>query len=377
MIIKTFTAETSAAALKRVREEMGGDAIVLKSGRVSGSDGRPAFEVTACLEKATVGRTSRIFTSPKKNPGSAHVPVGTNRLTGVVQEQPMSDSDSALHDKISDLERKLDSLVARSLAPRTAPESQQYGELCARLRKADVLEDQIINLVKSLDDKKVDATGVFDAAREELVKHFSGIMLPSVTFTPGDRVVISGPAGSGKSSVLGKLASLLVARDRRKVRLVTLDSFKMTAFEELAGYAEILGAEMADPYAEHQDFTPEKETITLIDTPALPSGTDAVEALQKRIEIIKPTMHIAVFSCLTRSVDISRFAAELKKFAPTHLIMTMTDLTTAYGSMMAAASALDTAIAMVVDAPGGLGTLHTPDPDRTARQLLAMEVSRA
>jgi len=63
MIIKTFTAESSAAALKRVKAEMGGEAIVLKTRQVSDESSQTMFEVTACLEKPTVDQSSKSLSS--------------------------------------------------------------------------------------------------------------------------------------------------------------------------------------------------------------------------------------------------------------------------------------------------------------------------
>jgi flagellar biosynthesis protein FlhF len=376
MIIKTFTAETSAAALKRVREEMGGDAIVLRSGRALGADGKPSFEVTACLEKATVGRSSRIFKDTRAAQSANRLAPGVDRADTANQSEAASESDNALRKQIADLEVKLDKLVARSMVPRPEGASERFDRLCRQLRSADLPEDHIAAIVKQLDGGQIADDQLFDAAHKELVKLTSSLMLPSMSFSGGDRIVISGPAGAGKSSVMGKLASLLVARDHQKVKLVTLDSFKMTAYEELVGYAEILGAEMVDPYGDQPSFAPESDTITLIDTPSTPTNSEALEDLRGKIESTNPTTHIAVFSCLTRSADISRLAAEQKKLAPTHLIMTMTDLTDAYGSMIAAATALDVPVAMLTDSPGGTGNLHTPDPDRVARTLLKQEVNR-
>ena len=58
MIIKTFRADTSAEALKKIRQEMSGDAIVLKSNQTQSENGRTVFEVTACLENPTVAQSS-------------------------------------------------------------------------------------------------------------------------------------------------------------------------------------------------------------------------------------------------------------------------------------------------------------------------------
>ena len=65
MIIKSFVAESASAALKMVREEMGGDAIVLKTRQVFDRTNRPRVELTACIEKASVAQASTILRDDK------------------------------------------------------------------------------------------------------------------------------------------------------------------------------------------------------------------------------------------------------------------------------------------------------------------------
>ncbi len=51
MIIRSFVADSATSALKEVRTQMGGEAVVLKTRQVRTGNNGVQFEVTACLER--------------------------------------------------------------------------------------------------------------------------------------------------------------------------------------------------------------------------------------------------------------------------------------------------------------------------------------
>lgn len=54
-------------------------------------------------------------------------------------------------------------------------------------------------------------------------------------------VVFIGPTGVGKTTTIAKLAARLALRERRRVELITLDTYRIAAVEQLKTYAEIIG----------------------------------------------------------------------------------------------------------------------------------------
>ncbi|MEJ7713712.1 MAG: hypothetical protein WKF84_28670 [Pyrinomonadaceae bacterium] len=53
--------------------------------------------------------------------------------------------------------------------------------------------------------------------------------------------VFIGPTGVGKTTTIAKLAARLALRERRRVELITLDTYRIAAVEQLKTYAEIIG----------------------------------------------------------------------------------------------------------------------------------------
>jgi flagellar biosynthesis GTPase FlhF len=171
--------------------------------------------------------------------------------------------------------------------------------------------------------------------------------------------------------VLGKLAAKQVFHEKQSIRLVSLDSVKVGAFEELSSYADILGSQAVD-YATAKT-TSDSNSITLIDTPALPRQNQHLVTLRDQIDTLKPNYRLAVVSALTRASDAESIMQQLAVFAPTHIIVTMLDLTERWGSAVAAARASRLPICYLTNAPAGIGTVVTPDAAAFTKMFLTEE----
>jgi len=55
-------------------------------------------------------------------------------------------------------------------------------------------------------------------------------------------VALVGPTGVGKTTTIAKLAARAALRERKRVELITLDTYRIAAVEQLRTYAEIIGA---------------------------------------------------------------------------------------------------------------------------------------
>ncbi len=380
MIIKTFTAESSAAALKQVRSELGREAVVLKTREIPGPNGTGRIEITACLDGASVP-PQQAAPAPARVPSvrpavfkSANPPEPINRLATPPTQVPairpaasvMPEVSSDLFERLARIEKMITILTQRS---GTNNSSDRFAEIRAKMAEAD-LPTSIVDLLTSNDDANTDPATLVERSLSDLTGRS---VSPALSFRPGDRIVFFGPAGAGKTSVLGKLAARLTFQEKRKVTLITLDRVKIGAFEEIQSYADILGARTAgDDSAAHET---DQTSVTLIDTPAWSNSSEQQERLSTAIAAFKPNYRFLVASALTRSSDISEQLDRLIALAPTHGIMTMFDLTRRWGSVLAAFSP-ELKLAFTTNGPAGIGSLNAPDPVLIVRQILNSEVSR-
>jgi len=378
MRIKSFTADSVAAALKEVRQEMGSDATVLRTRRLKGGRGGGQIEITACTEKPSAVQATAILhetVAPVRVSGQAEPPVSNPEVTleSTVSSCP-EEAAFNLDDRIERIERKLDQLSHLAFLPQS--DLHRYGileHIYRQLKEADLPSTHLDPFMSSLLDEYDDRRDSAAFVHKKLANDLSSMMLAGLRFKPGDKVIFLGPPGAGKSSVMGKLATQLVVQDRKKVKLASLDYHKIAAHEELSSYAEILQVKVTDPFGNATDNNDDGDAITLIDAPPLSPDQQTIDNLKEKIERINPNYRLAVFSALTRSSDIKELAERLKPLLPTHIVVTMLDLTAHHGSAVAAAKVLGGKITFITDSPGGVGQVKTLDPDSFAHSLLNMD----
>lgn len=92
------------------------------------------------------------------------------------------------------------------------------------------------------DRVKVAHLGLSQVLRETL--HFADDILSLDPGTPGtpSAVVFVGPTGVGKTTTIAKLAAYASLHAKQRVELITLDTYRIAAVEQLKSYAEIIGA---------------------------------------------------------------------------------------------------------------------------------------
>ncbi|HUV31668.1 MAG TPA: hypothetical protein VMY05_11345 [Acidobacteriota bacterium] len=374
MIIKSFTAGSVAAALKTVRKEMGGDAVVLKTRQLTDTDGKGCIEVTACLDKPTVAQAGMALPDMA---GRRRTTIAQVSMAGPSEAAPGVPGDAVLSEKLAALDRKVDLLLRNATAGTGEGSHDADGVHNVRLalQDADVPPEFIQFLVARARETRGGGEPL-DAAMERVLRlELSKMACSRLEFRHGDRLLFVGPAGSGKTSLLGKLAAHFVVSGKN-VRLVTLDGCKVGAFDEIHSYAELLEADVLDSPAPGADVADNGNRILLIDSPAFPHQRQKIADLKAQVDRLDPGYRFITLSALNRSSDILEFARWIEPIEPTHLAVTMLDLTIRWGAVIAGHRATGLPVAFVTDSPSGTGRAMSPDASRIADRLLGREAGR-
>jgi flagellar biosynthesis protein FlhF len=256
MDIRTFEARTMKEALAQVRAELGPEAVILQSRevrkrRLFGMAGSHAIEITAGTGMAIADR-------PRADDANSASQTQLAEIHGQVK---------SLRGMVEDLCRR-----KKSPIPDLPPE---LVSIYTRLVDGDVHEPIASGLVCQLRDE----LGRAELARPEsirarlveLVRGCVNVSGPIVCESGRCKIVtVVGPTGVGKTSTVAKLAANFKLRQQLRVGLVTADTFRIAAVEQLRTYAEIIDApikvassprEMAEALAEFSDLD-----LVLIDT---------------------------------------------------------------------------------------------------------------
>ena len=270
--VRTYRAATIHEALRMIETDLGRDAVILHTRQIEQRGWLPwqkaqeQVEVTAGIGW-TVANTA------------------TATLPPAISPAPFDSTDSApLHESPgSPLEQ-----APRSSIPPAGPAAsftqmpvELTGGLTDRLaileeRLAQLDDDsssrnalippELFDLYTELIDSELDETLarelVFTLKREALPEELTDPSLcrarlvklvedefdaaASIVATPGRRRVVAlvGPTGVGKTTTIAKLAANLKLRDGVRMGLVTVDTYRIAAVEQLRTYAEIIDLPM-------------------------------------------------------------------------------------------------------------------------------------
>jgi flagellar biosynthesis protein FlhF len=221
---KAYFARTLEAALAAARRELGPDALLIEAGPAAPGEGSGAYRV--------------VCEAPQANSGDAPAPVARSEP----QVGPPLDG---LPQRLAKLERTLQ-LVAGAVAG-LDPEPASSA-VRADLAAQDFPPEWAAMLLQAararlrqgpVHSADADEAALRAAVAEEVISRidFRPVLGPGSPAV----VVLAGPPGAGKTSLLVKLAMREALGRRRSAAIVTTDGHRVAAAEQLRTYAAILG----------------------------------------------------------------------------------------------------------------------------------------
>ena len=318
MKIKSYFCASVEDAIRQARHELGPDAMLLQE-RQAPPEARHlgAYEVVFATSRAGLPDVR----------ASAEPPAPA-RLAGEVAE----------------LKRQLEAM-RRALTKSVFAPAQWLGaqpglsESYALLTAQEVAPDLAREIVQAAASRAGEGGKWANLLAEEIESRLPVAAVLGRGETRPRIAALVGPPGAGKTTSLVKLAIHYGLACRRPVLLISMDTYRVAAAEQLRSYAAILGvgfqvletlAALAQSLEENQG----KELI-LIDTPGcgfadLDTGSDLARFLRSRADI---DTHLVLSSSM-KSADLTRVIDAFEIFQPDRLLFTRLDETTAPGPIL-------------------------------------------
>jgi flagellar biosynthesis protein FlhF len=151
-------------------------------------------------------------------------------------------------------------------------------------------------------------------------------------------VMLIGPSGVGKTTTIAKLAALYALRQKRKVALITLDTYRVAAVEQLRVYGNILGLSV-DVALTCEDLAGllrmrKSADLILIDTAGRsPLDQTAMGELKQLVGPNRDVEAHLLLSAATREADLNVVWNRFMTLPVKSVIFSKIDETTQYGSV--------------------------------------------
>ena len=268
MDVKTFRAKNMQEALALVRSELGPKAAVLQTrevragGLIRRLSGARQVEVTASAEVRVPSRFAAqpasaprpepvvqpTYTPPTPNTRLPQPPTNDNapQLSDYAESAP--DQAEHLRDQLSSLQSMVENLYkSQSFSHDKAADG--FFDLYTELIDVDISESSARELVDRM--SKLNSHGVSNdrrVVRRQLARTMEDMISVSgpIAAPAGERRIVAlvGPTGVGKTTTIAKLAANYRLREKRKVGLITVDTYRVAAVEQLRTYADIIDLPM-------------------------------------------------------------------------------------------------------------------------------------
>jgi len=194
-------------------------------------------------------------------------------------------------------------------------------------------------------------------------------------------VALVGPTGVGKTTTIAKLAAHYRLRQKRRVGLITVDTYRIAAVEQLGAYAGIMDLPMevvstpeemrgAVDRLAHMD-------LVLMDTAGRSARDDRqIDELRAMLTEARPDEVHLVLSSTANAASQKQTAERFVAAGATALVLTKLDEAKGLGALLPLARASGLPISYVTNGQNVPDDIEAAVAGRLARQVLGLETGR-
>ncbi|GAA0821123.1 flagellar biosynthesis protein FlhF [Clostridium tertium] len=338
MLIKKYLVKNMNEALTRIRYELGKDAIIISQRKVRESGIKGYFkpkliEVTAALENNKIEKKNK-FNVENKN--EIDFKDSLDSIKKIIDDRKDSKFDKSQQlnkeinltntDNIKEEVKEIKDLLNTVI--KNTNKEEEKDIVLEYLKDIDIDDE----LIKEVLTDKYDNIDEFKTYFKELLENEIQVCTESLS----GKVVLVGPTGVGKTTTIAKLAGRLALIEKKKVGLITIDTYRIGAVEQLKTYAEIMNIpfkvvitlkEMENAVSELEDCD-----VILIDTTGRSSkNTMQISELRAFTQKVNADHIALVISGTTKNRDIQTIINGYSEIGYEKMIITKLDETSSYG----------------------------------------------
>ncbi|HCL4548588.1 flagellar biosynthesis protein FlhF [Clostridium botulinum] len=366
MKIKKYVVNDMNEAMTRIRYELGADAIIISQRKVRkggflGLFSKKSLEVTAAIDNHSTEKKYNSNTVNKINKGNNIEVIKKmieERNNNVKHDNNINHDTNVLDSYKEILESKSESFQNKSFKGKEFSETKDLMYEIRDLKKIvknigkseKSYADENSSLVKFFKDLDLEEEFIEEIIKKagnleenleerEKIKRVIEDAIDVRVNSVGKVTVLIGPTGVGKTTTIAKLAGKLSLIDKKKVGLITIDTYRIGAVEQLKTYADIMNIPFKVVFSikdmEKAIIDLDYCDVILVDTTGRSSkNMMQISELRAFIEKIKEKSVHLVISASTKNKDIETIIKGYSILEYENIIITKLDETSIYGSIL-------------------------------------------
>ncbi|HEX2954003.1 MAG TPA: flagellar biosynthesis protein FlhF [Bacillota bacterium] len=367
MRVKRYVADTIHEAILQVKSDLGRDALILhtktfKVGGFLGLFAKKRFEVIAALDENNGKAASLLEPSPSTE---------SEALPAHQQETEKTSEFQAIQQEMAELRAAIKEVAS-----------------CLNQRESPVEAVSIAEVAPAAEVLSREQDPPTDEAPRSTTYSKADLQVPTYEIPwgePGDPIVggaiqlknkptvvaLVGPTGVGKTTTIAKIAAHFVLFERVKVALVTIDTYRIAAVEQLKTYAEIINIPVSVVFT-REDYQEALHNyagydLLLVDTAGRSQKNQGqIQELQNFFNGVTPDEVHLVISATTKLQDMVEVVESFADVGYNRIIFSKLDETNEYQSLMALAGRIRMPLSYITTGQNVPDDIEVVTPDRLA-----------
>jgi flagellar biosynthetic protein FlhF len=329
LIIKKYIADTMNEAINLIKFELGPEAVIISKRSIKQKGFMGIFlpaklEVTAAVDENVKDEKPKVE--------------GISSRERIVESREFEQELNAMKQMLKKLTVNNDDKNSKRIGVK---------KLLLQRDVSEEVVNTITEAIKSREEYK-NVSRIPDSAYADEIK---GLLKVDSSMN-GRIYAFIGPTGVGKTTTIAKVAAMQSLNNKKKVGLITIDTYRIGAVEQLKIYADILGLpfEVINSVGdiERSMYNLRNCDMILVDTTGRSiKNVMQLSELKLYLDRLKPDNIFLVLSMTTKYQDMLQIMRGFEIMKYNRVVLTKFDETTTYGSALNAACSTRSPIAYI------------------------------
>lgn len=337
MKIKKFRALSLREASQLMKEELGGEAIILSTRLIEADPSigqRKMFEISAGIEEPLIDDETKIKVSPK---------LEVNPSKSFIDEMQMLTDKIAKSKKSKASQTDYDFGVSAKVKPSKVRSilADEINLISEKLKYNDVSENIVSTVMTQLkkSEEVLEESNINNFILSNISSMISTAEFEIEKKSGGQKVAFIGPTGVGKTTCIAKLATISKILHNLDVGIISIDTYRLGAIDQLRIFSEIVDIDLLIAY-EPEEMPAllkkfKSKDIIFIDTAGRSQkNTEHLKKMKEFLDVVKPDSTHLVLSSTGTTKTLSDAADKFDLFDYSSIVFTKIDEAVVYGNML-------------------------------------------